>query len=60
MRLDRGRITASTSEGDGIRHLFILRVENGRGAYAYAPSLTTTGSLDQPVPSMDASLPSDG
>jgi hypothetical protein len=59
MRLADGRISATTSERDGLHHLFILRVENGRGAYAYAPSLTATGSLEQPVPTMDATLPLD-
>jgi DNA-binding transcriptional ArsR family regulator len=57
VRFDNGRINAATSEAGGLRHLFILRVENGRGAYAYAPSLTTTTSFDQPVPAMQTSLP---
>jgi hypothetical protein len=59
VRLGSGRITASTSEADGVRHLFILRVENGRGAYAYAPSLTANAGLDQPVPEMSESRPLD-
>ena len=59
VRFGNGRITAATSEADGVRHVFILRVDNGRGAYAYVPSLTTTEALDQPVPSMQASQPLD-
>ena len=59
VRLDGDRITASTSVAEGLRHLFILRVENGRGAYAYAPALTTGGDRDHAVPSMDAALPID-
>ena len=38
---------------EGVRHVFILRVENGRGAYAYAPALNAGQMLDQAVPSMD-------
>jgi hypothetical protein len=56
-RLGSGRITASTLESDGVRHLFILRVENGRGAYAYVPALTAKAGLDQPVPDMSESRP---
>src|SRR6185295_3644554 len=50
---------ASTSEADGVRHLFILRVENGRGAYTYAPALTANAVLDHPVPAMAESRPLD-
>jgi len=57
VRFGGGRVTASTSEADGVRHLFILRVENGRGAYAYAPSLTTNAAVDHPVPAMSESRP---
>jgi hypothetical protein len=59
VRLGSGRITASTSEADGVRHLFILRVENGRGAYTYAPSLSANAGLDQTVPEMSESRPLD-
>jgi hypothetical protein len=59
VRFGSGRLTASTSEADGVRHLFILRVENGRGAYAYAPSLTANAVLDRQVPAMSESRPLD-
>jgi hypothetical protein len=59
VRFGGGRVTATTSEADGLQHLFILRVENGRGAYAYAPALTARGSLDKNVPAMTGSLPLD-
>lgn len=59
VRFGSGRVTASTSEAEGVRHLFVLRVENGRGAYAYAPSLTAKAVLDQPVPAMSESRPHD-
>ncbi|HET9193033.1 MAG TPA: hypothetical protein VFO21_09150 [Vicinamibacterales bacterium] len=59
VRLGEGRITASTSEGEGLQHLFILNVQDGRGAYSYAPALTQDGSLEKAVPSMTGSLPLD-
>ena len=60
MRLDAGRITASTSEREGLHHLFILNVRNGRGAYSYASALRPDhGSLEWTVPSV-GSLPLDG
>jgi hypothetical protein len=57
VRLHDGRITATTSETAGARHVFVLRVENGRGAYAYVPALTATEPFNHPVPSMEASQP---
>jgi hypothetical protein len=59
VRLADGRIMATTSEAAGARHVFVLRVENGRGAYAYVPALTATETFDRPVPSMEASQPID-
>lgn len=54
-----GSITARTDEGDGLRHLFILRVEQGRGTYEYVPSLERGMALDRAVPSMNRSQPLD-
>ena len=59
MRFGDGRITASTTEREGLHHLFVLRVENGRGAYTYTTALRPGDSLDQPVPAMDHALPLD-
>jgi hypothetical protein len=60
VRLDEGRITASTSEREGLHHLFILNVQKGRGAYAYATALRPEqGPLMRAVPSMNSSLPLD-
>jgi hypothetical protein len=59
VRLHEGRITAATSEPAGAHHVFILRVENGRGAYAYVPALSAMKPFDHPVPSMQASQPID-
>ncbi len=59
VRLGNGRITGSTSEREGLHHLFILRVENGRGAYSYRTALRPGQRLDEAIPSMDAALPLD-
>ena len=59
VRFDGRRIGASTSEADGLRHVFILRVENGRGAYSYRTALMPGQQLDEAVPSMDNALPLD-
>jgi hypothetical protein len=52
-----GRISATATEPAGLRYLFILRVENGRGAYGYVPALKGGRSLEHAFPSMDAALP---
>jgi hypothetical protein len=51
------RIDATTAEPDGLRHLFILRVENGRGAYEYVPALERGKTLGRAFPAMDGALP---
>ncbi len=48
LTLDRER-----SLGDGVRDIFVLRIENGRGAYSYRPSLRPGQRLDNVIPSMD-------
>jgi hypothetical protein len=59
VRLANGRLSGSTSERAGLHHLFILRVENGRGAYSYRTTLSPDEQLDEAVPSMDKALPID-
>ena len=60
VRLDAGRVTASTSEPEGLHHLFILNVQNGRGAYSYTTALMPDhGPLELAMPSMDGVLPLD-
>jgi hypothetical protein len=52
-----GNITASSSEPGGMRHLFILRVEKGRGAYAYVPALEPGYPIVHAVPPMRGAIP---
>jgi hypothetical protein len=42
---------------DGVRHIFVLRVEGGRGAYAYRPALGPGEQATGVIPSMDGSRP---
>ena len=45
------------SLGDGVRHVFVLKVENGRGAYQYRPALRPGEQATGVIPSMDAAKP---
>ena len=58
-RVAGGNLTATTTEPDGVRHLFVVRIENGRGTFSYAPALTTQEGLSQSIPTMDGALPLD-
>ena len=43
--------------GDGIRHVFVVRVENGRGVYHYRPGLRPGWTVSGVIPSMDKARP---
>jgi hypothetical protein len=43
--------------GEGVRHVFVLRVEGGRGAYAYRPTLAAGEQARGVIPTMDGSRP---
>jgi hypothetical protein len=45
--------------GEGVRHLFVLRVEQGRGAYQYRPGLRPGEEVTGAIPSLDQALPLD-
>jgi hypothetical protein len=45
--------------GAGVRHVFILRVEQGRGAYVYRPALGPGERATGVIPSMDRAQPMD-
>ena len=59
MHAAKGWITARTTEVAGVKHLFVVRVENGRGTYAYVPALDEGKSLETTVPAMEGALPLD-
>src|SRR5207237_8670934 len=41
----------------GARHLFVLRVERGKGVYRYVPAVTGSGPVTRALPSMAEALP---
>jgi hypothetical protein len=43
--------------GAGVRHIFVLRVEGGRGAYAYRPALGPGEQATGVIPTMDRARP---
>src|SRR4029077_12422010 len=45
------------SLGDGIRHVYVIRVENGRGVYRYRPGLRPGWTVSGVIPSMDKAQP---
>jgi hypothetical protein len=52
-----GRISATATEPAGLQHVFIVRVENGRGTYEYLPALESGKRVEHAFPTMDAALP---
>ena len=48
-----GTLAVGRDEAHGSGHVFILRVEGGRGAYAYRPALSPGQTLTDVIPSMD-------
>ena len=45
------------THGEGIRHVFVLRVENGRGVYRYLPQLRPGELASSVIPAMDSAQP---
>jgi hypothetical protein len=56
-RVSAHGVVASTAEPAGLQHLFIARVEHGRGAYAYLPSLRPNQPLEVGLPDMATAAP---
>jgi hypothetical protein len=52
-----GAVTCSASAREPVRHLFLIRVEKGRGAFKYAASLAPGEQISAAVPSMESSEP---
>ena len=53
---DGGTITADPA-GPGVAHLFVLRVEGGRGLFRYYPSLAPGQTIAKAIPPMAESIP---
>ncbi len=54
---ERGVISCSASSPSAMHHLFVLRVEDGRGAFRYIPSLEPGQRIESVIPSMQAAEP---
>jgi len=53
---DGGTITADPA-GPGVTHLFVLRVEGGRGLFRYYPSLAPGRTITKAIPPMARPIP---
>ena len=56
---DAGTLRVGKTPEPGLRHLFILRVENGKGVYKYLPALRAGEALTEVIPPMTDALPLD-
>jgi hypothetical protein len=51
------RVSARSTESEGLQHVFILRVESGRGTYEYLPAVEGRSTVSHPLPDFDRALP---
>lgn len=54
---DGGTLSVSSGEPYIMRHLFVLRVENGRGVWKYLPSVAPGEKVTQAIPTMAEAKP---
>src|SRR5207247_1468137 len=52
-----GTIFLSHGSGLNLRHLFVVRIEGGKGAYRYIPELKPGDRMANVIPSMDGAQP---
>jgi hypothetical protein len=52
-----GTLAVDSAQTHEVQHLFIIRVEGGRGIYAYLPSLRAGQSVTGVIPAMDGAQP---
>ena len=51
-----GVVSCGTDLTESIRHVYLLRVEQGKGVYRYLPSLRCGERIDNVVPAMDGAV----
>ena len=51
------RLTCGTGLSEPLRHVYVIRVEGGKGVYSYVPSLGCNETLGHIVPSLDGAKP---
>lgn len=56
-RADGARLTCAAPMTEAVRHVFVLRVERGEGAYRYVPSLGCGEQINHLVPAMTSAQP---
>ncbi len=59
MTAESGGTLAMDEGSTSVSHLFVIRVEGGKGAYAYIPSLRPGEAAREAIPSMADALPVD-
>lgn len=52
-----GTLRTDSGQPHGLKHLFVLRVENGKGVYRYLPSLAPGQSASGVIPGMESARP---
>jgi hypothetical protein len=52
-----GTLAAEPGDWGGARHVFAIRIEGGRAAYAYRPALPAGERASDVIPSMDGAIP---
>src|SRR5688500_2507248 len=57
VRLEDGQLAAETTLAEGVRHVFVLHVGGGRGAFAYRPALSPGAPMHAAIPSLDGAAP---
>jgi hypothetical protein len=55
--LNGGTLSLSGSSAPALKHLFVLRVEGGRGVFRYIPEMRPDQSLDHMIPDMQNAEP---
>ena len=57
VRTARSTLDREATLGDGVRHVFVIRVENGRAAYRYYPAVRPGEQVHDAIPSMTQARP---
>jgi|GEM_PF-1154228 len=57
MTADSGGTLSIAPSGPGVTHVFVLRVEGGKGAFSYRPNLAPGETIRGVIPSLDKARP---
>ncbi len=59
VRASNTEVVIRADQQDPIRHVYVLRVEDGRGVFSYLPALEPGATIAQAIPTLDDALPVD-